>query len=287
MLPIFLQTLLPQHLMSALARRLAYSTNPWLKQCLIDFVIRKYQVDLHDAQITNPRSYPSFNAFFTRALTPEARQPDRQSTSLLMPADGCISQCGRLQEGCLLQAKGKTYPAATLLGNKDDAQAFADGSFITIYLSPRDYHRVHMPWQGALQKTVHIPGRLLSVSPANVNAISGLFARNERLICHFQTNFGPMAIVMVGAIFVSGIETVWNGIEIPSYAQSVRVRSWRHTRIDLPRLTEMARFNFGSTVIVLLPSRRVRLCPELSAGQQVRLGQRLGILAESGPPRTE
>ena len=266
---------LPHRLLSSLARTLAYSTNPSIKQWLIDTVTRKFGVDLSEAAEPDPRAYPSFNAFFTRALKPGARIADPDPSALLMPADGHISQCGDIVDGRIFQAKGQSYTAAELLGDAEAARPFADGLFATVYLSPRDYHRVHMPWTGTLRETVHVPGRLFSVGTAAVADVPRLFARNERLVCHFDTEFGPMASVMVGALLVSGVETVWSGVEIPAYADRISRKDYRGKGIVLERFAEMARFNYGSTVIVLLPKDAAMLDPSLKAEMPVRLGQRL------------
>ena len=274
-----LSWVLPHRLLSAIARSAAYSTRPWLKQALIDTVTRRFGVDLDEAAQPDPTAYPTFNAFFTRALKPGARVPDPDPRALLMPADGRISQLGRIEtDGRIFQAKGRSFTAAQLLGDAEAARVFAGGSFATVYLSPRDYHRVHMPWTGTLRETVHVPGRLFSVGTEAVRDVPGLFARNERLVCHFDTDFGPMASVMVGALLVSGVETVWSGVEIPDYADEVVRRDWRGQGIVLERFAEMARFNYGSTVIVLLPPGAATLSPELAAETPVRLGQTLARL---------
>lgn len=269
---------LPHRLLSSLARRLAYSPSPAISRWLIDTVTRKFGVDLSEARNPDPRSYPTFNQFFTRALRDGARTPDPDPRALLMPADGRISQCGPIEQGRIFQAKGQSFTAAELLGDADAAAPFANGLYATVYLSPRDYHRVHMPWSGRLRETVHVPGRLFSVGPDAVRSVPRLFARNERLVCHFDTDFGPMAVVMVGALLVSGVETVWSGEEIPRYGDAVTVKDYRGERIDLDRFAEMARFNYGSTVIVLLPPDVAELAPDLIAESPVRLGQRLALL---------
>ncbi|TXI48044.1 MAG: phosphatidylserine decarboxylase [Lysobacter sp.] len=268
---------LPHRLLSSLARRLAYSRNRAVKQWLIDTVTRKFGVDLSEAAEPDPTAYPTFNAFFTRALKTDARTPDADPNALLMPADGHISQCGDIVNGRIFQAKGHGFTAAQLLGDDDDAAPFADGVFATVYLSPRDYHRVHMPWSGTLRETVHVPGRLFSVGTDAVNSVPGLFARNERLVCHFDTDFGPMCLVMVGALLVSGVETVWSGVEIPAYGDRIQRKDYRDKGIALARFAEMARFNYGSTVIALWPKGVAALSPELKAEQPVRMGQRLAL----------
>ncbi|SDQ39436.1 archaetidylserine decarboxylase [Pseudoxanthomonas sp. CF125] len=275
--------LLPHRLMSSLARRLAYSSSPRTKQWLIDTVTRKFGVDLSEAAQPDPKAYPTFNAFFTRALKAGARVPDPDPRALLMPADGRISQCGPIRDGRIFQAKGQSFTATELLGDAEAAKPFENGLFATVYLSPKDYHRVHMPWTGTLRETVHVPGRLFSVGTAAVATVPRLFARNERLVCHFDTDFGPMASVMVGALLVSGVETVWSGVEIPRYGDAVTRKDWRGKGITLERFAEMARFNYGSTVIVLLPPGVAELAPELAAESPVRLGQALARLVSNAP----
>ena len=266
---------LPHRLLSSLARKFAYSRNPRTRTWLIDTVVRKFGVNLDEALESNPQAYESFNAFFTRALKPGARIPDPDPRALLMPADGNISQCGAIENGRIFQAKGQSFTATELLASPAAAAAFANGTFATVYLSPKDYHRVHMPWRGRLLETVHVPGRLFSVGPAAVREVPRLFARNERLVCHFECDFGPMAMVMVGALLVSGVETAWSGIEIPHYGHKVTVKDYRTQHISLERFAEMARFNYGSTVIVLLPPGVASLAPRLTAETPVKLGERL------------
>lgn len=266
---------LPHRFLSSLARRLAYSTSPGTSRWLIDTVTKKFNVDLGEAANPDPRSYPSFNAFFTRALKPGARVADADPRALLMPADGHISQCGPIEDGRIFQAKGQSFTAAELLGDAAAAEPFRNGLFATVYLSPRDYHRVHMPWTGTLRETVHVPGRLFSVGTDAVANVPRLFARNERLVCHFDTDFGPMVSVMVGALLVSGVETVWSGEEIPAYGTAITRKDYRGKGITLERFAEMARFNYGSTVIVLLPPGVAEMAPELKAESPVRLGQAL------------
>lgn len=268
---------LPHRLMSSAARRLAYSRSPAIKQWLIDTVTRKFKVDLDEAAEPDPRAYPTFNAFFTRALKPGARVPDADPRALLMPADGHVSQCGDIVDGRIFQAKGQSFTVVELLGDEAGAAPFADGVFATVYLSPRDYHRVHMPWAGTLRETVHVPGRLFSVGTDAVKSVPRLFARNERLVCHFDTDFGPMCQVMVGALLVSGVETVWSGVEIPAYGDRITRKDWRGQNIVLDRFAEMARFNYGSTVIVLLPKGVARLSDVLKPEAPVRLGQPLAL----------
>ena len=269
---------LPHRAMSSMARRLAYSDHPGLSRWLIDTVTRKFGVDLGEAANPDPRAYGTFNQFFTRALKPGARNADASPDALVMPADGRISQLGAIDaNGRVFQAKGQSFTAAELLGDAESARAFHGGSFVTVYLSPKDYHRVHMPWSGRLVETVHVPGRLFSVGPDAVANVPRLFARNERLVCHFETDLGPMAVVMVGALLVSGVETVWSGEEIPHYGQVITVKDYRGEDIRLDRFEEMARFNYGSTVIVLLPPGVATFDASLHAESAVQLGQRLAL----------
>jgi phosphatidylserine decarboxylase len=270
---------LPHRLLSSLARRLAYSDHPKLSAWLIDTVTRKFGVDLTEAAQPDARAYRTFNSFFTRELRPGARVADADPGALVMPADGRISQCGTIEAGRILQAKGQSFTVEELLGDAAAAEPFMHGLFATVYLSPKDYHRVHMPWTGTLRETVHVPGRLFSVGPAAVARVPRLFARNERLVCHFDTDFGPMAVVMVGALLVSGVETVWGGEEIPHYGTTVTVRDYRGAGITIERFAEMARFNYGSTVIVLLPAGVAELEAGLCAESAVQLGQRLARLS--------
>lgn len=272
---IAIQYVLPHRLLSRLALWVARVEQPGFRNWLIGLVIRKFGVDMNEAAEPDPRRYASFNAFFTRALKPGARQADPASDALLMPADGKISQIGRIEDGRIFQAKGQHFTAAELLGDEAMAAPYAQGWFANLYLSPRDYHRVHMPWGGALVETLHVPGRLFSVAPWAVREIPRLFARNERLVCHFDTEFGPMCVVMVGALLVSGVETVWNGVNIPRYASRPQRLDFRGKGISLARFAEMARFNYGSTVIVLLPRDAVEL-DELPSETQTRVGQRMG-----------
>ncbi|WP_297919971.1 archaetidylserine decarboxylase [Metallibacterium sp.] len=269
--------MLPQHALSALVRvATRWRWRPW-KNWLIQRVVRGYGVDLAEAESADVASYAHFDAFFTRALKPGVRPLDADPRSLLCPADGRISQAGAIRNGRIVQAKGRDYSVAELLGDAAATQRYAEGSFVNVYLSPRDYHRVHMPCAGRLVETLHIPGRLFSVAPAAVAGVDRLFARNERLVCHFESEHGLFVVIMVGALLVSGISTIWAGHAIPPYAHAPQ--RVRHAGPQLEAGAEMARFHMGSTVIVLLPagavSLRANLVPELA----VRMGQRLGTLS--------
>jgi phosphatidylserine decarboxylase len=275
---VFLQYILPHRLLSRVvywATRWTFA--PW-KNWLIGTIVRNYNVNMAEAAQPDALAYQHFNAFFTRKLRVDARQADADPSALLCPADGRISQSGVIVDGRIFQAKGQEYTVAELLGDETAATPYRNGSFVTVYLSPRDYHRVHMPMKGTLRETVHVPGRIFSVAPFAVAAIPRLFARNERLVCHFDSEQGPFVVVMVGAILVSSVATVWDGLVIPPYASSIRRKSFEGQGITLDRFAEMARFNMGSTVIVLLPGHNATL-DDLQPQQQVVVGQKIGRTA--------
>lgn len=275
---VALQYVLPHRLLSRLVLwGTRWTWTPW-KNFLIRRVVAAYDVDMTQAQVEDATAYPFFNAFFTRALKPGARPLPADPLAIACPADGRISQAGAIEDGRIFQAKGQDYSAAELLADAGAAAPYANGCFATIYLSPRDYHRVHMPLAGELVETVHVPGRLFSVAPFAVAAVPRLFARNERLVCHFRGEAGPFAVVLVGAMLVSGIETVWGGVEVPPYASRITRKDWRGRGIRLDRGAEMGRFNMGSTAIVLLPSGAAKLAP-LAPQQAVRMGEAIGRLS--------
>ncbi|GAB3785623.1 archaetidylserine decarboxylase [Dyella agri] len=272
---VLLQYILPHRFLSRLVYwGTRWTFAPW-KNWLIATIVRNYNVNMAEAAQPDPLAYQHFNAFFTRKLRPGARQADADPAALLSPADGRVSQAGAIVDGRIFQAKGQDYSAAELLGDEASAAPYRNGRFVTVYLSPRDYHRVHMPRAGTLKETVHVPGRIFSVAPFAVEAIPRLFARNERLVCHFEGEHGPFAVVMVGAILVSSVATVWDGLVIPPYAPSIRRKSFAGQKVTLERFAEMARFNMGSTVILLLPEGMAEL-DALQPQQPVQVGQRLG-----------
>ncbi|HET9031585.1 MAG TPA: archaetidylserine decarboxylase [Dokdonella sp.] len=273
---ILLQYLLPHRLLSRIVfKATRWTWKPW-KNLLIRQITQRFKVNLDEAAEPNVDAYVHFNAFFTRALKAGARPIDTDPATLLCPADGHISQSGPIRAGRIFQAKGQDFTAAELLGDDATALPYAEGQFITVYLSPRDYHRVHMPLDGSLISTAHIPGRIFSVAPKAVESIPRLFARNERLVCHFQGEHGPFAMVLVGAMLVSSVSTVWADLEIPPYASKIRTKSYGDRDIRLKRGEEMGRFNMGSTVILLLPADGSTLDSGLLAEQAVRVGQTIG-----------
>ncbi len=277
---ILFQYLVPHHLLSRLVGRLADSEIPWIKNTFIDQFSRRFNVDMSEALEEDPHAYPCFNAFFTRALKPTARPLDADPAALLCPADGAISQIGQLSGGTILQAKGQHYSAQRLLGgDRELAAQFDGGSFATIYLSPRDYHRVHMPLTGKLARTLYVPGDLFSVNQTTADNVAELFARNERLVCLFDTEAGPLALVLVGAMIVAGIDTVWAGPVAP-LGRRVIDTDFRAppAPVELARGAEMGRFRLGSTAILLLPRGAVEWRADAVAGGNVTMGSALGRL---------
>ncbi len=275
---ILLQHLLPQHLLSRLVGCLAECRTPWVKNLFINWFRKRYQVDMSQALEPNPEAYEHFNAFFTRALKADARPLDTEEGAILSPADGAISQLGPIEHGRIFQAKGRSYGLSTLLGGSPERAApFINGSFATVYLSPRDYHRVHMPVTGTLRETVYIPGDLYSVNQVTAAGVDNLFARNERLVAIFDTEYGPMAMVLVGAMIVAGIKTVWNGQVAPASKRPVVLdRSYEQAPIILEKGAEMGRFKLGSTVILLFGPEAISWQETLKAGSSVTMGRTLG-----------
>ncbi len=270
-----LQRLLPQHCCSRLLGKLADSERPWLKNRLIALAMGHYGIDLAEAEITDPMAYPSFNAFFTRHLRADARLVDLAPATLVAPADGALSQLGAVSEGRIFQAKGHCFSAASLLAcSGDTAVRFASGSFATVYLAPRDYHRVHMPYPGKLLEAHYIPGALFSVNSATTSQVDQLFARNERLSCVFATDRGLLAVVLVGALFVAGIETVWEERYVPGKVH--------HRHFDEPltfaKGDELGAFRFGSTVIVVSEAP-LTWDASYGPGSGCKMGGALGVFA--------
>ncbi len=268
------QYILPHHFLSRLMSKFTHSEIKVWKNLMISQIIKFYKVDMSEANEQDINNFASFNHFFTRELKPGVRPITSDTNAIACPADGAVSQAGLIQHGEIFQAKGKSFSAIDLLGgDAERAKPFEDGSFTTIYLSPRDYHRLHMPFKGTLTEMVHIPGRLFSVNNATANSVNGLFARNERVACLFDTELGPMALILVGAIFVSSVETTWHGVVTPPSTESVR--SWQYQE-DAPVIEkgeEMGRFNMGSTIIVLFAKDKVEWEADFKAGKTVKLGE--------------
>jgi len=271
------QYILPHHALSQLMSKLTHCENISFKNLFIKQIIRHYGVNMAEALEPDINAYKSFNHFFTRALKPGIRPLSTERNAIVCPADGAVSQAGFITGGDIFQAKGKSFSATDLLGgDAARAEPFNNGVFTTIYLSPKDYHRLHMPLTGTLREMVHIPGRLFSVNGATVNSVPGLFSRNERVAAIFDTEIGPMALILVGAIFVSSVETVWHGVVTPPSISDVQ--SW-HYGEDAPTLNigeEMGRFNMGSTIIVLFGKDKAAWDAEFKAGKTVKLGELIG-----------
>ena len=273
------QYALPQHTLSKLMSYITHSENKALKNWCINTVIKHYGVNMAEALEENPAVFKSFNHFFTRELKPEARPLTMETNAIACPADGAVSQAGNITDGKIFQAKGMSFTAVDLLGGDEErAKPFEDGVFATIYLSPKDYHRLHMPLTGTLKEMVHIPGKLFSVNTATTRSVPGLFARNERVAAIFDTEAGPMVLVLVGAIFVSSIETVWHGVVTPPTVPSVGTWYYHHKPIILNKGDEMGRFNMGSTIIVLLGKDKVQWESGFKADELVKLGELIGRL---------
>ncbi|KFX71453.1 phosphatidylserine decarboxylase [Pseudomonas taeanensis MS-3] len=276
---ILSQYLLPHHLLSRLIGCAAECRVGWIKNCLITWFAKHYQVDMSEAQIEEPTRFEHFNAFFTRALKDGVRPLDPAPDAILCPADGAVSQLGQIEHGRVFQAKGQSFSAVELLGGDTErASPFMGGEFATIYLSPKDYHRVHMPLTGTLREMVYVPGRLFSVNQTTAENVPELFARNERVVCLFDTERGPMAVVLVGAMIVASIETVWAGLITPPKRalKTFRYDEAARAPITLEKGAELGRFKLGSTAIVLFGPNQVRWADELMANSSVQMGQRLG-----------
>ncbi len=268
--------MLPQHLLSRLTGSFASSETRWLKDLLIRHFIKTYNVNMDEAA-TTADSYPSFNAFFTRALKQDARPIADANKFVVSPADGAISQIGRIESGRIFQAKGQDYSVSELLaGDAELTEKYRDGMFATLYLSPRDYHRVHMPVSGTLESTAYVPGKLFSVNQTTVGHVPRLFARNERLVCVFASELGQVASVMVGAMIVAGIETVWAG-PVTAHGKAIKTSHFADTQHPptLEAGAEMGRFMLGSTVVLLFEAGKIEWLPELQAGSAVQMGQAL------------
>lgn len=272
-----LQELLPQQLLSRWMHRLARSTAPMLRNATIRAVLRAYpQIALAEAVEPDPFAYPSFNAFFTRALRPGLRPLEGGERDLVSPVDGTMSQLGAVRDGQLLQAKGLYYTAGALLADEAAARRYDGGGFACIYLAPYDYHRIHMPLAGRLLAARYVPGQLFSVNAATARTVTSLYARNERVVCEFDTALGPLAMVLVGALFVGSIETVFAGEVNPPPARGGGVRTLETgLGTELARGDELGRFNMGSTVVLLVGNEALRFAEGVGPGSTLRLGQAL------------
>ena len=275
------QYVTPQLGVSNLAGRLADNDrSPALKNRVIKWFIGRYGVDMSEAAEPNPEAYATFNDFFTRELKPGIRPLADGEKTLVSPVDGAISQLGQVTGDRVFQAKGQSFSLSELLGGEEATTApFADGEFSTIYLSPKDYHRIHMPMAGTLRQMIHVPGKLFSVNPVTAENVPNLFARNERVVCIFDTASGPMALVLVGAMIVGSVETRWAGVVVPGSRQVTSTLYEGEQAITFDKGEEMGRFRLGSTVIVVMPKGAVSWNSNQVAGKTVRMGEAFGALA--------
>jgi len=272
------QYLLPHHLLSRLAGCVAECRVRWFKNAFTAWFAKRYQVDMLQAQVEDLTAYEHFNAFFTRALKPDARPLDPTPGAILSPADGAISQLGKIEHGRIFQAKGHSFSVQELLGGDPaNAAPFMGGEFATIYLSPKDYHRVHMPLAGTLREMVYVPGRIFSVNQTTAENVPELFARNERVVCIFDTERGPMAMVLVGAMIVASVETVWAGLVTPPKRElkTFRYDEAARAAVHLEKGAEMGRFKLGSTVVLLFGPDQVQWAQNLAALSPVNMGEGL------------
>ncbi len=270
-LAVLPQYLLPKRLLTELAGRAAAARGGAATQAVIRWFVARYGVNMAEAAEPDLAAYPSFNAFFTRALKPGARP--LAAADLLCPVDGAISQFGAIDGDRIFQAKGHAYTVRALLGGDAAlAEAFAGGWFATLYLSPKDYHRIHMPCAGRLRRMIHVPGALFSVNPVTARGVPGLFARNERVVCLFDGAAGPFVLVLVGATIVGSMATVWHGVVNPPRPGAVREWRYDETPVELAQGAEMGRFLLGSTVVLLLPRGPLRFDPAWSPGAPIRVG---------------
>lgn len=273
-LKIIGQYLLPKKLLSRLLGKLAAAEAGKLTTFLIKKFIKKFNVDMSEAKFSAPEQFKTFNDFFTRELKPDARQIVAGEDNLVLPVDGCVSQMGDIKEGRIFQAKGHDFSLRELLGGRDDVAApFDDGLFSTIYLAPKDYHRIHMPITGKLEQMIFIPGDLFSVNPLTAQNVPNLFARNERAVAIFSTAVGPMAMVLVGATIVASIETVWAGTLTANADKEIQYWDYKNQDITLEKGAEMGRFKLGSTVVALFPKESIHFAENLQAGSVTRLGE--------------
>jgi len=271
---VFSQYISPQHLISRAAGKIANTKIEPVKNNIIEWFIDKYQVDMSEAAEQDPTAFACFNDFFTRELKAGARPINDNDQVLCSPVDGAISQLGKIKQGQIFQAKGQSFNVNELLGgDPETAQPFIDGDFSTIYLSPKDYHRIHMPITGTLRKMVYIPGKLFSVNPVTAQKVPNLFARNERVVAIFDTEIGPIAMVLVGAMNVASIETTWAGLVAPMRKHVVSFDYAGQAPITIEKGQEMGRFKLGSTVVLCVPPGKIEFAKELNAESPVRMGE--------------
>ena len=282
MKPLFplIQPMLPHHLISRIVGAAANSRWEPLKRLLINQVSKHYDIQLDDYVIRDKEQFDSFNAFFTRELSPEARPLDDRPEGVACPVDGTVSQAGAINDDAIFQAKGMYYSLETLVAEERNAADYRNGEFATLYLAPNNYHRIHMPLMATLTSMTYVPGRLFSVNAQSAEHIDRVFARNERVVAHFKTLYGPMAMVLVGALNVGSIETVHQGIIAPGGLREVTHWDYpQHEQLTFEKGEEFGRFNLGSTVIVLAGPDLLQWHSDLTAGSTIRMGMGIGTLS--------
>ena len=281
-LQVLSQYLLPQQALTAMAGRFAHWHGGAMTTAAIRRFVARYGVNMAEAAEPDLAQYASFNAFFTRALRAGARP--LAAADYVSPVDGAISQCGPVEGDRIFQAKGHSYTTATLLGGDSALAAqFEGGAFATLYLSPRDYHRIHMPCAGTLRRMVHVPGALFSVNPATARGVPGLFARNERVVCLFEGAQGPFVMVLVGATIVGSMATVWHGVVNPPRPGQLRQWDYAPGEVALEQGAEMGQFLLGSTVVMLFPRGVIRFNPDWQPTRPIRMGEAMGTALNAGP----
>ena len=285
-LAVLSQYFLPKQALSTIAGKLAESEAGGLTTRVIRWFVQRYGVDLSEAVDADPISYRSFNEFFTRPLRAGARP--LADAAFLCPVDGAISQFGAIEHDQIFQAKGHRYSTVALVGgDRSLAARFENGAFATLYLSPRDYHRIHMPVDGRLTRMIHVPGALFSVNPATARGVPGLFARNERVVCVFEAGFGPFVLILVGATIVGSMATVWHGTVNPPRVREIREWCYDDQQIVLKKGDEMGRFLLGSTVVVLFPKDTLHFNPAWAPARPIRMGEMMATPAERSRPAPE
>ena len=269
------QYFIPQRFLTSLVYRITRCEIPWFKNNLIKLFITVFDVDMSLAKNPDPESYSSFNTFFTRGLSPEARPIHLDDKNILSPVDGAVSQIGNIQNNTIIQAKGKSYTLKHLLVEDELVNMFSGGTFATLYLAPRDYHRIHMPVSGQLSRMIYVPGKLFAVNSHSVRVVDAVFAKNERVINIFDTDIGPMAVIMIGALNVGSMETVWSGQITPAKNRIINDTQFSGNDIKLEQGQEMGRFNMGSTVILLLPQNVIQWSADMVADKTIVMGEKI------------
>ena len=275
-LKVLPQYIIPQHFLTSLVYRITRSETPLLKNFIIKQFIKIFKVDMSLALNTDPESYSSFNTFFTRELSPEARPVSAGKQNIICPVDGAVSQAGQIENDTIIQAKGKSYTLKHLLLEDELVNMFSGGTFATLYLAPKDYHRIHMPISGQLMRMIYVPGKLFAVNGHTARVVDAVFAKNERVINIFDTDIGPMAMIMVGALFVGSMETVWAGQITPAKNRIISDTQYPNEDVQLRQGHEMGRFNMGSTVILLFAKDIMEWASGMVAKKAIVMGERIG-----------